>query len=645
MADDEERECEVMDYQEGSSMENELVTKQNTKSHIWKYLGFEPDESGKPRSKDHPKCRLCKTEIAAKDGNTSNLFSHLKNKHPEEYHRIRNLVGKVEKHQEQSFRQPSLETSWDKRKLLSSSSHEYKEVTKSVIFCLARDILPIATVDKPGFRAMLHKFNPRYKLPSRNHFTKVCIPNLVSETRSMIEKQIAVGNVGCYSATTDLWSSAAGDPYITLTCHAINQQWELKSYCLQTNYLPQDHTAVNIKEVLNETLQLWKLDPGKLMGVTTDSASNVKLACELLNWQRLSCFGHNLNLAISKGLNDSRVECALRVCRALVASFSRSWKKQRDLVLVQEQKRLPVHKLKMDVITRWGSAYDMVERVLEQMEAIRNVLCDDRSASHLIPSWQDNDVLQSIAAALKPLKAMTDALSGEQCVTISAVKPILGHIATQLEDKEDDTELTKEIKERIRVDLELRYINEDIKKLLELTSFLDARFKLAHVDDRGSILKDIEIQMLKELSNEVPTCISTPSGAASSTSGTSDGDNGNNTGLPPSKKPKGLSKILSNCFGNPEVTLTPQQRVKQEIDQYLTHPQLNIEDDPLSWWKLENVRYPILAKLARKYLCLCATSVPAERVFSCGGIIVCDKRTCLKPERVDSLVFLAQNLK
>ena len=78
-------------------------------------------------------------------------------------------------------------------------------------------MLPIATVDKPGFRAMLHKFNPRYQLPSHNHFTKVCIPNLVSETRSMIEKQIAVGNVGCYSATTDLWSSAAGDPYITLT--------------------------------------------------------------------------------------------------------------------------------------------------------------------------------------------------------------------------------------------------------------------------------------------------------------------------------------------------------------------------------------------------------------------------------------------
>ena len=116
----------------------------------------------------------------------------------------------------------------------------------------------------------------------------------------------------------------------------------------------------------------------------------------------------------------------------------------------------------MDVVTRWGSTYDMVERVLEQMEAIRSVLCDDHTSSHLIPSWQDCDILQSITAALKPLKAMTDALSGEQCVTVSAVKPILTHIATKLEESEDDTEMTKQIKELIQVDLELRYMNENI---------------------------------------------------------------------------------------------------------------------------------------------------------------------------------------
>ena len=54
----------------------------------------------------------------------------------------------------------------------------------------------------------------------------------------------------------------------------------------------------------------------------------------------------------------------------------------------------------------------MIERIIEQMEAIRIVL-GDRNSSHLIPIWQDCDVLQLVAAVLKPLKSMTDALTGE----------------------------------------------------------------------------------------------------------------------------------------------------------------------------------------------------------------------------------------
>jgi len=69
-------------------------------------------------------------------------------------------------------------------------------------------------------------------LPSRNHFTKVSIPELVAETKGVIEKDISVVNVEYFSATTDMWTSAAGDPYISFTCHFIDQHWEMKSYCL-----------------------------------------------------------------------------------------------------------------------------------------------------------------------------------------------------------------------------------------------------------------------------------------------------------------------------------------------------------------------------------------------------------------------------
>jgi hypothetical protein len=55
----------------------------------------------------------------------------------------------------------------------------------------------------------------------------------------------------------------------------------------------------------------------------------------------------------------------------------------------------------------------MVERVLEELPAIRSVLVQDRKYSHLNPTWQDVSVFESINAAMKPLADLTDVLSGE----------------------------------------------------------------------------------------------------------------------------------------------------------------------------------------------------------------------------------------
>jgi len=122
----------------------------------------------------------------------------------------------------------------------------------------------------------------------------------------------------------------------------------------------------------------------------------------------------------------------------------------------------------------------MVERLLEEMDAMENVLSEDRASAHLSPSWQGQDILQSIADALKGLKTMTDALSAEKCVTISASKPLLSHLIEEvLVAKNDNTDLTKEMKKRIKEDPQARYDDPEFSFLLELSSFLDLRFKLA----------------------------------------------------------------------------------------------------------------------------------------------------------------------
>ena len=84
---------------------------------------------------------------------------------------------------------------------------------------------------------------------------------------------------------TDLWTSGSSDPYISFTVHYIDTAWQLQSHCLVTTYLAENQTGENIKDSLLETLRQWTLDAKKLVATTTDSASNVKLACTLLDWR------------------------------------------------------------------------------------------------------------------------------------------------------------------------------------------------------------------------------------------------------------------------------------------------------------------------------------------------------------------------
>ena len=67
------------------SDEGSLVDKPNTKSLIWKYFGFVPDDNGKPSNTDKPQCKICRATVTTKTSNTTNLCVHLQQKHPQLY--------------------------------------------------------------------------------------------------------------------------------------------------------------------------------------------------------------------------------------------------------------------------------------------------------------------------------------------------------------------------------------------------------------------------------------------------------------------------------------------------------------------------------------------------------------------------------
>ena len=94
-------------------------------------------------------------------------------------------------------------------------------------------------------------------------------------------------------------------------------------------------------------------------------------------------------------------------------------------------------------------------RILEQEVAIHAVLSADRKCSHLNPTWQDTEVLETVYKALSPVADLTNLLSGEKYVSISAVKAVLSHMSAEaLAKSNDDSTLTKHIKRRILTDIE-----------------------------------------------------------------------------------------------------------------------------------------------------------------------------------------------
>ncbi|KAJ8403945.1 hypothetical protein AAFF_G00342950 [Aldrovandia affinis] len=219
-----------------------------------------------------------------------------------------------------------------------------------------------------------------------------------------------------------------------------------------------------------------------------------------------------------------------------------------------------------------------MERVLEQEKSITQVLAADKKTRHLVPTWQDIQVLESVTAALKPLQDFTDALSGEAYVSVSYLKPVIHLLnAEVLNPNKGDIEVTQEITVKVLDDLNDKFIDPATDELLSMATLLDPRFKTRYMSTEK--LEDIKARAASE--TEALLVENTALGESSLAEDHTDREKEAATAPQSAKKPK---KSLGSFFkktSSAPASCSQRQIIKQELNSYILGMAADSESDPL----------------------------------------------------------------
>ncbi|KAK0137971.1 Zinc finger BED domain-containing protein 1 [Merluccius polli] len=564
-----------------ASKERQIHSPPGLTASVWQYFRFY-QRANETTDKTYTICKICKAKIKYLS-NTTNMRQHLVRFHPE---------TEKDPPTVPTTQRTILETV----SKLPKNSQKAKSITKAIATFIATDLRPYSVGLDPNIRL--------FGYSGRKHFAEKEIPHLYNETKANV--LASMEKASRIALTCDAWTSVATKSFVTITAHFVlasdKNGWKLVSHVLQTREMSESHTGANVAELLKLAAAEWQISDKDLV-LVTDNASNMVVAAQKANFVHLKCYAHTANLASQKALKLAAVAKLLARIRRISTFFHRS---TTGLHLLEENQKLlglKRHKLKTDVCTRWNSAYEMTERFLEQQPAI--------TATLLSPQLLQNT-----------------------------------------EPNTEDSPLVRDIKKAIHDDLSSRYTSEAEKSLLYTASALDPRFKalpFLSEEEREQTYGKV-IAEAASLEQEVRVEEKTPEdNARAAAAVTSDTEEDQEKELPSAPPAKRSCTLLENLLGPAFTNQAPEPisaytRAKDEMAKYRLALTPSLQEDPLLWWSVHQVLYPMIANVAKRYLCIPGSSVSAERVFSTAGDIVTAQRSTLKSEHIDQLVFLHKNV-
>lgn len=424
--------------------------------------------------------------------------------------------------------------------------------------------------------------------------------------------------------------------FMAFTIHYIDSTWQLHCRILCTiEFLnfdeeenPVKKTAANILRTLQNKfvdLQLPDTVLSKLT-FTTDQGSNIKKA--LAQYTRVNCIAHVLNLILTHTFKKAVLEeiapkilQLLHSCKSLVEYLKRSGNCQKLNSTV-----------KQECTSRWNTKFDMILSIRKNYNSIEKLLEDSKEEHRL--HGVEKYLLDRLILFLQPFKTATLIFEAEKKPTIHLVllhMHIFKEKLTILQNEETIPEVQAVIRHCLNNVFDIKYKPERIHKI---AAFLWPDYKqLLYLDQNAR--EEVYSIVTDELNN-----IFEDSASASDTPNTSSEsqpiESQSNT-LDFSDVEDDLIKKYKDIYNKNDNNL--QSKVTSEIELYKKTWGTDA-DNILQWWRNHEKDFPLLHQLGRKILCVPASSASSERAFSSANRVLEDRRTNLKSENVDSILFL-----
>lgn len=498
---------------------------------------------------------------------------------------------------------------------------------------LAKDKMPLSTVEKEGFKTFVNYTAPFYKIPNRKQITEKMKDKYKALSNSVKDMFSKLNDI---VLTTDIWTETVNNrSYLGLKSHFIDNN-ALKSIMIGVMDLDKRHTTNNIHKWLEELLTLWKIRKESVVVVVADNAANIKRAViDAFGEEKyLPCFAHTLNLVPSVVLQkDTVISPIITEVKEIVRHFKQS------VVAGDELRKHSELKLIQSVITRWGSLYAMLERYLTLSEV---------TASILIKLYGDNvpapvmggelTTAKELMKMLKPFHETTKIICGEKYVTGSEALSLIKNLKYNLDNLEATATVSKHFKKLLVDEFHVRFKNIECMTVIATASLLDPRYKRLYFSDKiacSKIINGVIQKLVKKMCE--------PEVIAQSDSNENISPNSNNEATSDAEETKiwSFDDKLRYTLKQQANENSQQSRseMPEEFRYYLSQPPINRTEDPIKYW----TRMPdsALSKLALRYLTIIATSVPSERLFSQALLILTEKRSNLTPEHFQQLLFLA----